>query len=390
MRSRSSPKRSAAVCAIFSLFACGAAAQTPAIALVDPADAPQWQAWTKEIGWRVIPASQADNPDARVLSLVSAVRAAARDGVDPSRVYIAGRGTAAAAVFYGISRAPDVWAAGIAIEGSPQPAVDSGRLYAANFRNTPVLWTSRGQADQALAAKLKTAGVNVEWRSSTGLAPGALFEWLGRHRRDPFPTDVDCETNSPQFAQCFWIQMTKFDPAERNDVLGSTHLEGAQTASLDLGGFGYKPDEPGPGVLISYLPDKYNGPLKLGDRIVALDGRPIETPKGYLEMMARYTESRPAVATVHRGKERIRLETFVIVPKRDLTVTARVQGQFQASEREVQIVSRTIKEMKITIPDEWARDSRLSWNGLALEKIEAGGCWILTVEKELLRAAKCQ
>ena len=53
-------------------------------------------------------------------------------------------------------------------------------------------------------------------------------------------------------------------------------------------------------------------------------------------------------------------------------------------------MSRTIKEMRVTVPPQWAQDSRLSWNGLALEKIEAPGCYLLTMEKELLRAAKCQ
>ena len=95
MRSRSWPSASAAACATFSLLAAAsrrAAAQTPAIALVDPADAPQWQAWTKETGWRVITGAAADNPDARALALATAVRDAIRDGVDPARVYLAGRG----------------------------------------------------------------------------------------------------------------------------------------------------------------------------------------------------------------------------------------------------------------------------------------------------------
>jgi hypothetical protein len=73
-----------------------------------------------------------------------------------------------------------------------------------------------------------------------------------------------------------------------------------------------------------------------------------------------------------------------------VTVTARVQGKFDATDRDIQIVSRTIKEMKVTIPPEWAQDSHLLWNGLALEKIEAPGCWLLTVDKELLHAARCQ
>ena len=392
MRSRSWRSASGAVCAIISLAACGAAAaQTPAIAVADPADAPQWQAWTKVNGWRVISAAPAaDNPDARVLALAAAVREAIGAGADASRIYLAGRGAAAALVFYAISRTPDLWAAGIAVEGSPLPAIESGRLFAANFKNTPVLWTSSAETDRAQAERLKEAGVNLEWRSSAGLSPAAVFEWLGARKREAFPAEIDCETNSPQFARCYWIEMTRFDPAERNDILTSSRLERPRTPVLDLGAFGYKADEPGPGVLVSSLPEKYSGPLKVGDRIIAIDGRQVETPRRYLEMMARYTESRPAVATVQRGKDRVRLETFVIVPKAEASVTARVQGQFLAAEREVQIVSRSLKEMKVTVPPEWASESRLSWNGLALEKIEGPGCYLLTMDKELLRAAKCQ
>jgi hypothetical protein len=391
MKSRSWPSESAAVCGIISLLACAAAgAQTPAIALVDPTDAPQWQTWAKDAGWRVISPAPADNPDARVLALATSVREAIRDGADASRIYVAGRGAASALVFYAISRMPDLWAAGIAIEGGPQPAFDSGRIFTANFRNVPVLWLSSTESDRSSADRLRSGGLPVEWRNAAGLSPASVFQWLGDHKRDPFPGEVDCETNSPQFARCYWIQMTRFDPAERNDVLGSTRVERSQTPSLDLGAFGYKADEPGPGLLVSQLPDKYSGQLKLGDRIAAIDGRPIETPQRYLEMMARYTESRPAVVTVQRGKDRIRLETFVVVPKPDAIVTARVRGQFLPADREVQIVSRAVKEMRVTIPAAWAQDARLSWNGLALEKMDGPGCFLLTVEKELLRAAKCQ
>jgi hypothetical protein len=398
MKSRSWRSASVAASVTFSLLAAfvgllapgRATAQTPAIALVDPADAQQWQEWTKEAGWRVIAGAASESPDGRVLALAAAVRDAIRDGVDPARVYLAGRGPNAALVFYTISRVPDLWAAGIAIEGSPQPAIDSGRLFTANFRNTPVLWTSSGAGDQALAATLREAGLNLEWRPTAAMSPANVLQWLARSKREPFPAEIDCETNSPQFARCSWIEMTKFDAAERNDVLPSTRMARSQTPSLDLGAFGYKADEAGPGLLVSQLPEKYNGPLKLGDRIVAIDGRPVETPKRYLEMMARYTESRPAVAAIQRGKERLRLDTFVIVPKPEATVTARVQGQFSAADREIQIVSRAVREMKVTIPPAWAQDTRLSWNGLALEKIEGPGCILLTMDKELLRAAKCQ
>src|SRR5689334_16437553 len=107
-------------------------------------------------------------------------------------------------------------------------------------------------------------------------------------------------------------------------------------------------------------------------------------------MVSKDSGTRPDVAAVQRGKERIRLETTVVVPRPEAVVTARVRGQFLAAEREVQVVSRTVTEMKVTIPPAWAQDSRLSWNGLAIEKIEAPGCYLLTIEKELLHAAKCQ
>src|ERR1041385_6802107 len=178
MRSRNWPNASGAACATISLLLCGAAsAQTPAIALVDASDASQWQTWAKDAGWRVITAPDANSPEARVMALAAAVQEAVKNGVDPGRVYLAGRGAASAAVFYTISRTPDVYAAGLAIEGSPQPAVDTDRLFAANFTNAPVLWSSKGEGDEALAAKLKTAGLNIEWRPSAGLSPAAAFEW---------------------------------------------------------------------------------------------------------------------------------------------------------------------------------------------------------------------
>ena len=154
--------RFAAVCATISLLAGHAvraqepaqlpappprAAKTPAIALVDPADAEQWKTWAKDLGWLVLtPPAGNTAVDTRVEALASAVRDAIRKGAaDPTRIYVAGRGEWAALVFYTISRIPDLWAAGLALGGSPQPAIDSDRLFTANFTNVPVLWVSAGQ-----------------------------------------------------------------------------------------------------------------------------------------------------------------------------------------------------------------------------------------------------
>ena len=111
-------------------------------------------------------------------------------------------------------------------------------------------------------------------------------------------------------------------------MLASTRIAGGSGAALDLGGFGFKLDEPGPGVLVTSLPEKYSGPLKMGDRLIALDGKPLADARQYTELMEKSTDEKLAVVTVQRGKERIRVETRVVLPRRDSGVTARVQAQF--------------------------------------------------------------
>ena len=395
MTSRNWPNEFVRACATISLvlsWPLGAQTRVPAIALLDAGDAVQWQNWTREAGWQVIvPAGPPGTDiDSRVRSLATAVESAIQNGsVDPARVYIAGRGDAGAAVFYAISRLPDLWAAGAALGGSPKAAIDSNRIFTANFTNGPVLWIS-GDDSKAIVEKLTAAKLNLEWQPASGGASAAtLLQWLAKHKRDAFPLSIDCETNSPAFARCYWIQPTKFDAKERNDVLPSTRIPGAAGAALDLGGFIFKTDDPGPGVPVTSLPEKYNGPLKAGDRLMALDGKPLASAVQYLELMEKVTEERAAVVTVQRGKERIRVETRITLPRRETGVTSRVEAQYLPADKEIQIVSRTITEMRVTVPPEWVPSSLL-WNGLALENLKEAGCWTLSVQKELLHAEKCK
>ncbi len=399
MTSKNWPNGFARACATISLLffpvLCLLDAQTPrvpAIALIDAADAGQWQTWTRELGWQVIVPEGAPNPniDVRVQALAAAVEAAVKKGsVDPARIYIAGRGDAVAAVFYAISRMPDLWAAGAALGGSPKAAIDTNRVFTANFTNVPVLWIS-GDEGKPMVEKLAAAKLNVEWKSvASGANAAGMFEWLALHKRDAFPLAVDCETNSPAFANCYWIRMTKFDAAERNDVLDSTRIAGGTGAAIDLGGFGFKTDAPGPGVLVTSLPEKYPGPLKMGDRLVAMDGKPIADPRQYADWLEKVTEEKPVTVTVLRGKDRIRVETHTTMPRRETGVSARVEAQYLPAEKEIQIVSRTVTEMRVTVPPEWVPGTLL-WNGLTLENLKEAGCWMLSMQKELLHAEKCK
>ena len=364
------------------------------MALVDAADQPQWQTWLSSLGWRIIvptfPPGTPEHPniDVRVQALAAAVRSAIESGsVDPAHVYVVGRGAEAAAVFYFVSRLPDLWAAGLALGGSPMPAINSGRIFAVNFTNTPVLWISDGAGDQALAARLKSDGVNLEWRSADGLANAAVFDWLAQHQRPGFPSEIDCETNSPTFAHCYWIDMDKFDPGERNDVLPGTFLKPENPATLDLGIFSYSREDPGPGILLN-LPEKYTGPLKRGDRLIAIDGRPIANGEAFAALMAKATDH-PVGVMLQRGKERVRLDSRIIVPQIQIPLTARVQAKYEPADNDIQIVSRTVTEIRVTIPPQWAQGSRLYWNGLSLENIATPGCLKLVIQKELLHAEKC-
>jgi predicted esterase len=367
-------------------------AKRPAIALIDAADAAQWGTWTKSLGWELITAAPPPESDidARAKLLGAAVADAVKSGkVDAARVYLAGRNDSAAPVFYTISRLPDLFAAGVAVGGSPKLALETFHVFGANFTNSPVLWASAGADDEALSQKLKAAGLNLEWRPAKELTNTAMMQWLSAHTRSEFPFQIDCETNSPAFASCFWIQMVKFDAGERNDVLPLSVVAGDAAAALDLGGFGYHPADPGPGVPVAFLPPKYSGPLRMGDRIVALDGKPIENPHQYLEMLARFAETKPAVVMVERGKERIRVETRVVVPRHDPVVTARVQGHYLPDFHQIEIISRTVTELRVTIPQDWIPGD-LFWNGLSLENVKRAGCYSLKIDKELLHAGPCQ
>jgi hypothetical protein len=182
--------------------------------------------------------------------------------------------------------------------------------------------------------------------------------------------------------------MTRFDAAERNDVLPSSRLQATSIAALDLGGFGYKADDPGPGVLVSTLPEKYSGPLKVGDRIVALDGREIADARRYADLMAQTKDERSAVVLVQRGKDRLRIETSIVLPKRAPVVTARVRAKYLPEDHEIQIVSRAVTQMRVTVPRQWV-PAVLNWNGVPLERLESPGCRLLTIEKALQNAAVC-
>jgi len=337
-----------------------AAAQAPKSGLLVllGGDAKIWQATCQERGWQFLEPqgdSGGKTGDQRIMALAAEVEEAEkRLSVDANRVYVAAQGASVSTLFYVAARMPDLWAAAVAAGGSPRAAIDSNRLFAANTTNLPVLWLFSNKDEEPLGKKLQSAGFNLEWRELAAAKPTEIFDWLAAHQRDPFPTTADCETGSPLFTHCYWVEVTKFDPAESNDVLDSTRVQPLGSgAVLGIGPFGYNPGEPGPGVLVASLPEKYTGPLKVNDSIVEMGGKELKDGAEFAQILYRTFDEKPVVVLVRRGKEHLRLETKIVAGPRAEPVTARVRGQYLPELKEVEVVSRSITQMKLTLPEPW-------------------------------------
>jgi len=368
-----------------------------------------WQPFCRQRGWMLLVpwtgngTGGSTDQGVKALELIIA-DAKTRMPVEESRIYLTGFSDAAAGVFYAASRWADLWAAAAALQGSPVNAINSNCLFGANTVNVPVLWTVGGKDElyppslmEPLRGKLETASYNLEWRLDPDLTRegpleaaklDALLDWLAGHQKEPFPMEVDCETGNPAFAHCYWIEMTKFNPARRNDVLLTSRVPPGSGAALAFGPFGYNPAGTGPGVEVVWLPEKYSGPLRLRDRIVSIAGSAIAGPQEYVKYMDAVREEKTVAVMLGRGTARMRIETKIILPQRAENVTARVQGHYLLDQKEIQIVSRAVTELRLAVPPHWI-PAKLTWNGSELGQADTPGCWLLNWAADPPTAKKC-
>ncbi len=365
-----------------ALFACAclcSGAPVPLLVVLGSGAEP-WTAGAAARGWEAASMPEALPNDNGVRSIEAAIESVRkRREIDPDRTYLTGERVTSAAVFYAVARRPDLWAAAIAAGGSPAPAIETNRLFGANAALVPLLWAIE-PADRAssepMKARLAATGFDVELRTESMSVSQAL-DWLASRKREPFPPKIDCETGNLEFARCYWASIVKFDPAQRNDVLPSSRVKPGSGAYLTLGGFGFDLRAPGPGVLVSWLPPNYSGPLKLEDRIVAVGGKPVQDAREYVRLMEGQTEERGVGVMVERGKQRIRLESRVALAKREENLTARVQAEYLSDAREMLVITRGVGALRLTLPAYWT-PCPINWNGNDAGKAEAGGCWLLT------------
>jgi len=340
-------------------------------------------------GWEFAAIPEALPGDAAVRQIENAVeQAAKRRPIDTTRTYLMGRGTAGATVFYAVSRRPDLWAAALAAGGNPDLAIETNRLFGANAEMVPILWAVQA-GDQAKAelsrARLTAKGFNIGLSVRQMNIPEAL-DWLAEHKSDPYPAKVDCETGALAFGRCYWVQIAKFNPSARNDVLPLSRVAPGLGAYLALGGFAYSMDDAGPGILLNWLAPNYPGPLKLNDRIVSLGGTQIKDARGFVAFMDGQTEERALGVVVMRGKERLRMESRIALAKREENVTARVRAEFLMDGHQMLLITRGVAEVRLDLPSYWA-PCTINWNGVEAGSADGGGCWTIAQGG---MAQKCQ
>ena len=113
-------------------------------------------------------------------------------------------------MFYAISRMPDLWAAGAALGGSPKPAIDSNRIFTANFTNVKVMKDRTATfGDFVYYANYQKNTCCVGGASNCTAGPGFRVDGAGdeeqarqarcRHRRRHQPPPDQVHQASPTF-----------------------------------------------------------------------------------------------------------------------------------------------------------------------------------------------
>jgi hypothetical protein len=310
-----------------------------------------WEGWkgvAEARGWQWVAYDKDACNDSAAKSIEAMI--GQRPDVDRNRIYLASRGGSADCVFYNASRLPDVWAAAVAIEGDPQRAIDTNRIFAANLQMLPILWV--GKPDPA---RPRLPGVTQRNQATTEQA----MDFLAEHPREPWPLKIDCETGNPNFVRCFWVQITKADVTRRNDALPVSRIA------------------PGSGARLA------PGTIKPEDKVLSINGK---DPVQFLETVR---DDKAVVVMVQRGKDRVRLDGRVLLPVREEGLTIRIQGEVQPDTKEILMITRGVAQVKMVVPPHWA-PATLNWNGPAGVKLETAGCYILTDAGGTISSAPCR
>jgi hypothetical protein len=134
-----------------------------------------------------------------------------------------------------------------------------------------------------------------------------------------------------------------------------------------------------PGSGASLAPDA----LKPGDKLLTINGR---DPAEFLE---ETRQEKNVAAMVQRGKDRVRVETRVVMPTREEAVTVRFQAEVQPATNEILLITRGIAGLRLNLPERWT-PATVNWNGPSAVKLAIPGCYLLIESGGDVNASPCQ
>jgi predicted esterase len=253
--------------------------------------------------------------------------AKAQYNVDDDRVFLGGFSDGGSAAFLFAMAMPSDFAAFVALNGHIGVASEDGNLptYATNFANVPVytVTTDKDQLYpsaemQPIIEMARKAGGNIYYRQLEGdhsLSYAAdefprIADFLERHPRDPFPTNIVWETAIKGFGVFRWFaidEITVGNPA--------TWYHDYNLAEVDSTiAIGFMPDDgfAGPGVRVASIVEgdvlARRLQLAAGDIIVKANGVDIKSMDDLIKFKTTIRRGDPVSIYVRRGQEEIILK----------------------------------------------------------------------------------
>jgi hypothetical protein len=144
--------------------------------------------------------------------------------VDPNRVFVAGFSNGGTGAFRFATLFPDRLAAAVSLEGGGIFVHEGKPPLPAGVAGLPLLFV-HGDRDEVIYPSLSTDTVSALKRAAPGAAvelrilpgrghdvvlgrdDGLTLDFLGRHRRDPFPRELAFETDDLRSARRYWIEV---------------------------------------------------------------------------------------------------------------------------------------------------------------------------------------
>lgn len=276
--------------------------------------------WAESAWWH---ASQVDN----ILTLVDRVKR--QYNVDESQIYLTGTSDGGTGAYYLAMREPTLWSSVLPLIGhigvlaNPATGAD-GELFVSNLVNRP-LFVVNGVRDPLYPAArmapyveaMQTAGATVIFRpqphgghdTTWWEGERALYErFVHDHPRAPHPPLLSWETERTDRANRIqWLVLDHLGARSSDVALADTNTV-SERQEPDFGLRGDSRQEQGTRV-VQVVPetDAARMGLRVGDRILAIDGRPIVDMAGIMAAFGKNTGPRIAFV-VERGKARVALE----------------------------------------------------------------------------------